>query len=99
MLAAVQRAAPWAEPGGIGAVEVDERLAVGAREQESRFLEALAHGGDVVVEAAFLEAEATARFAIVEAGARGVSERVGLLNDAARKYPGAAVVVATLGAA
>ena len=43
---------------------------VRAREQQPRLLEALADRGDVVVEAAAREAEAAARFVVVEAGAR-----------------------------
>jgi hypothetical protein len=99
LLAAVQRASPRAEACGVAAVEIDQRTAVAAREQQARFLEALADRGDVVVEAALRQAEAAARLAVVEAGAGGVREGIGLLDDTARKHPGAAVVVAALGPA
>ncbi len=97
LLAAVERAAPGAEAGSIAAVEVDERLAAAAREQQARLLEAFANGGDVVVKAAAFEPEAPARFVVIKAGAVRMRKRVGLLDDAAREDPGTAVVIAALG--
>ncbi len=95
----MERAAPRAETRGVAAVEVDQLAAAAAREQQARFLEALADRRDVVVETALRQAEAAARFAVVEADAGRVCARIGLFDDAAREHPGAAVVVAALGAA
>ena len=47
------------------AVEVDQRRAFAAREQQARLLEALADRGDVEVEAAVADAEAPARLRVV----------------------------------
>jgi hypothetical protein len=82
----------------VAAVEVDELRRVRAREQQAGLLEAFADRGDVVVEAAARQAETPARFGVVEAGDGRVRQRVVLLDDAAGKDPGAAVVVAALGA-
>ena len=98
LLAAMERAAPRRETRRVAAVEIDELGAFGAREQQPRFLEALADRGDVVVEAAAREAEPSARGLVVEPGDRRVRERIVLLDDAAGEDPRAAVVVAALGA-
>jgi hypothetical protein len=95
LLAAVQRDPPRREPRGVAAVEVDERVAVAAREQQPRFLEALADRGDPVGEAAAGKTEPPARLVVAQAIARAARERVARLDDAARKNPRAAVVVAS----
>ena len=59
----------------------------GAREQQARFLEALADRGDVVVEAAAREAEAAARLGVVEAGARRHARRVARHRRCRRERP------------
>ena len=92
-LATVQGAAPGGHARRVGTVEVDQRAGCGVREEQARFLEALADRRDPEVEAALLEAEAPARLGVVEADADAVRGAIGRIEDAARKHPGAAGVV------
>ena len=99
-LAAVQRAAPGGQvalASGSGRRSASGPVA-STREQQAGFLEALAHRGDVVVEPAVRQAEPHAGGGVVEAGATGVAVAVAGVDHAAGEDPGAAVVVAALGA-
>ena len=96
-LAAVQRLAPGGQAFFRRRVELDQPVVRIDRDQQSGLLEALAQRGDVVVQAAFGQAERSARLRIVEAGAHAVRGAVRAVDQAAREDPGTAVVVAALG--
>ena len=98
-LAAMQRAAPLRPARTVRAVEVDRRPRAVDGEQQPGFLETFAHCGDVVVQATLWHAELEAGRRIVQAGAASMCIAIRRIDDAARKHPRAAVVIATLGAA
>ena len=98
-LAAMQRAAPRCQPCGLLGIGFDQPAARVVREQQPGFLETLPHGGHVVVEAAFGHTQSTARGKIVQISATAMSAAITRIDHTAREDPGAAVVVAALGAA
>ena len=94
-LAAMQRPAPTLQcSDGVAR----QRFAFGiAREQQSRFFETLAHGGDRVVQTARFDAELRTDDGVVAASA-AMPVAIARIDDAAGENPGAAVQVAAFGA-